>query len=395
MHTMLHSNALRTSASIRSSAFFSNAVLTRFSSTAGGAPKTNSPGHIVHDAQGRRVGFRNPPTWGSYIDRGPLDFFSLALPQWRWGTRGYPLPTSNRPEAVAARVAPTSPLQATWVGHVTFLLQLGGLNILTDPVFSEYASPVQGLGIGRRYTPVPPTCTLAALPPIDVVLISHSHYDHLDRGSVGALVQGAARGGGHLAWVVPLGLETELVSMGVPREAIHVLDWWESVTLLGGRQQQKATITCTPAQHQSARGLFDRNTTLWGGFVVQAGGRSVYFSGDTGYRSSDACPPCPAFASIGAAFGSLDLALLPIGAYSPESFMRSFHCTPEEAVDMFADVRAKAALGMHWGTFLLTDEPIEEPKARLAAAAQAKGLPPDAFRTLLAGQTWQEGGRVL
>jgi N-acyl-phosphatidylethanolamine-hydrolysing phospholipase D len=418
---MLRSSALRAGMLMRSGALCSSPALAplaclssaagpalappaRFSSTAGAAPSLE---HIVLDAQGRRLGFCNPASWGSYIDRGPLDFFSLALPQWRWGTRGYALPTSNSPAAAAARVAPTSPLQATWVGHVTFLLQLGGLNILTDPVFSECAAPVQGLGIVQRYTPVPPTCTLAALPPIDVVLISHSHYDHLDRGSVGAL---QAMWGDRLAWVVPLGLEAELVSMGVPRAAIHVLDWWGSVSL-GRRGRGRAgagaasaapaapaapaTITCTPAQHQSARGLFDRNSSLWGGFVVQAGGRSVYFSGDTGYRSSDASPPCPAFSSIGAAFGSLDLALLPIGAYSPESFMRSFHCTPEEAVDMYVDVRAKAALGMHWGTFLLTDEPIEEPKARLAAAAQAKGLAPEAFRTIQAGQMWQEGGRVL
>jgi len=283
---------------------------------------------------------------------------------------------------------------------------MGGMNILTDPVFSECASPVQGLGIAQRYTPVPPSCTLAALPPIDVVLISHSHYDHLDRGSVGTL---QAMWGDRLCWVIPLGLEEELLSMGVPRAAMYILDWWESVRLEGMGSKRaagagtssdaaptpQATITCTPAQHQSARGLFDRNKSLWGGFVVQAGGRSVYFSGDTGYRSSDTCPPCPAFRSIGAAFGSLDLALLPIGAYGPESFMRGFHATPEDAVDMYVDVRAKAALGMHWGTFLLTDEPIEEPPKRMATAAEAKGLPPAAFRTIQAGQMWQEGGMVL
>ena len=366
--------------------------------------------HHVRDARGRRT-FRNPPGWGSYVEHSPLDFLTLALPQWRWSTRGYALPASNSPAAIAAMAQPTSPLQCRWVGHVTFLLQLGGLNILTDPMLSEYASPVQGLG-PARYTPVPASCTLAALPPIDVVLISHSHYDHLDRGSVRELL---ARWGPALTWVVPLGLCRELEAMGVAPQAIRELDWWQAARVHsgggggggsgGGRggsaaaAAAAATVTAVPAQHQSARSAFDRNHTLWAGFVVQAGGRSVYFSGDTGYRSTSRegarGPPCPAFKQIGAHFKSIDLALLPIGAYSPESFMSSFHANPEDAVDMFFDVRARAALGMHWGTFLLTDEPITEPRERLQAAVRARGLQEKDFRAVRHGEMWQEGGVLL
>jgi N-acyl-phosphatidylethanolamine-hydrolysing phospholipase D len=345
--------------------------------------------HILHDARGRRT-FRNPPSWGSYTDHSPLDFLTQALPQWRWGTRGYELPAANSAAAVAAMHAPTSPLQARWIGHVTFLLQAGGLNVLTDPMFSEYASPVQGLG-PARYTPVPATCTLAALPPIDLVLLSHSHYDHLDRGSVRALL---ARWGSAITWVVPLGLEEELCAMGVARSCVRVLDWWGQARVECSRGAAAAVVTCVPAQHQSARGLLDRNTSLWAGFVLQAGGRSVYFAGDTGYRTRPG-PPCPAFRSIGQRFGGIDLALLPIGAYSPESFMGSFHANPEDAVEMCLDVRARAALGMHWGTFLLTDEPIEEPPARLQAAVAAQGLPPNMFRAIRHGEMWQEGGALL
>lgn len=350
--------------------------------------------HIVRGARGAGRTFRNPPSWGSYVEHSPLDFFTLALPQWRWSTRGYALPASNSAGAVAAMAAPASPLQCRWVGHVTFLLQLGGLNVLTDPMFSTHASPVQGLG-PARYTPVPPTCTLAALPPIDLVLLSHSHYDHLDRGSVRELL---ARWGSAVTWVVPLGLEAELEGMGVARGDIRVLDWWGS-TRVAARGGGEATVTCVPAQHQSARSAFDRNTSLWAGFVLQAGGRSVYFSGDTGYRSTSPSgqrgPPCPAFKEIGARFGGVDLALLPIGAYSPESFMSSFHANPEDAVEMYLDVRARAAIGMHWGTFLLTDEPVEEPPQRLAAAAAARGLGARDFVAVRHGEMWREGGELL
>ena len=371
----------------------------RFSGAPAAAPAAAAAAgegeHVLRDARNRRT-FRNPPSWGSYTDHSPLDFFTRALPQWRWGTRGYALPPSNSAAAVAAMHAPAAPLQARWVGHVTFLLQAGGLNVLTDPMFSEYASPVQGLG-PARYTPVPATCALAALPPIDLVLLSHSHYDHLDRGSVRALL---ARWGSAITWVVPLGLEEELCAMGVARSCVRVLDWWGQARVAscgrgGGGGSAEAVVTCVPAQHQSARGVFDRNTSLWAGYVLQAGGRSVYFAGDTGYRSAPGGTPCPAFGAIGQRFGGLDLALLPIGAYSPESFMGSFHANPEDAVEMCLDVRARAALGMHWGTFLLTDEPIEEPPARLQAAAAARGLHPNLFRAIRHGEVDQAAKSLL
>ena len=253
----------------------------------------------------------------------------------------------------------------TWIGHATALVQLGGLNFLTDPHFSERASPVQFMGPKRWQ---PPGVALEALPRVDVVLLSHNHYDHLDSGSVAKLK--TQRGGSPL-FLVPLGLDRWMNGAGV--KSVRKMDWWDEITVKDTR------VTFTPAQHWSRRTLADTNTTLWGGFVVQAAGRSFYFAGDTGYG--------PDFKEIGRRFGGFDLSLLPIGAYEPRWFMKAAHVNPEEAVRIHRDVRSRRTVAIHWGTFQLTDEPLDRPLAELAAARARHRLAFGEFVTLRHGET--------
>lgn len=258
----------------------------------------------------------------------------------------------------------------TWIGHATALVQIGHVNILTDPHFSERASPVQWAG-PRRWQP--PAVRLEELPHIDVVLISHNHYDHLDENSVRAL---AAQPGGPPLFVVPLGIERWLEGVGITRT--RALDWWDSV------QVKDVTVHLTPVQHWSRRTLADTNATLWGGFVVEGESRGkprrVFFSGDTGYSARH-------FREIGERFAGFDLALLPIGAYEPRWFMRQQHVNPEEAAQIHRDLGARLSVGIHWGTFQLTDEPLDQPVDDLAAARRKLGLGNREFVTLRHGET--------
>ena len=253
----------------------------------------------------------------------------------------------------------------TWIGHATALVQLGGMNFLTDPHFSERASPVQFIGPKRWQ---PPGIALTELPHIDVVLMSHNHYDHLDAGSVARLQRQRA---GAPLFLVPLGLDRWMDGAGV--KAVRKMDWWDAIAVGDAR------ITFVPAQHWSRRTLADTNTTLWGGFVISADGRSAYFAGDTGYG--------PDFKEIGARFGGFDLSLLPIGAYEPRWFMKSAHVNPEEAVRIHRDVRSRRTVAIHWGTFPLTDEPLDQPLTELAVARARHKLAPREFVTLRHGET--------
>ncbi len=260
---------------------------------------------------------------------------------------------------------------ATYIGHATVLVQLGGVNVLTDPHFSQRAFPVQFAG-PRRWQP--PGVAFDDLPHIDVVLISHNHYDHLDTDSVVALHKQA---GGAPLFVVPLGIDRWMQSVGV--DNFKALDWWQQLTV--GNLQ----ITFVPAQHWSRRTLSDRNQTLWGGFVGQTaktgagGGRSFYFAGDTGYG--------PDFVAIGERFGGIDLALIPIGAYEPRWFMADQHVNPDEAIQIHRDIKARRSVGIHWGTFLLTDEPLDQPLADFATARGKASIGAEEFLTLRHGQT--------
>ena len=256
----------------------------------------------------------------------------------------------------------------TWIGHSTALVQIGTVRVLTDPHFSARASPVQWAGPKRHQAP---GVALADLPHVDVVLISHNHYDHLDEASVRAL---NAQAGAPPLFVVPLGLEQWLAGVGITN--VRALDWWDHVEVAG------ATVTLTPVQHWSRRSLSDTNQSLWGGFAVEAKShgvaRRVFFAGDTGYSAQH-------FRAIGEKLGPFDLALLPIGAYEPRWFMSAQHVNPQEAVQIHRDIGAKLSVGVHWGTFQLTDEPLDAAVADLARARNLAGVREDEFIVLRHG----------
>ena len=273
-------------------------------------------------------------------------------------------PSPHRPRA------PGDSLTLTWVGHATFLIQLAGLNLLTDPHFSPRASPVQWAG-PRRMSGLP--MDIDDLPPIDAVVISHDHYDHLDRGSVRRL----ARHSPAAQWITPLGYHGWLRSQGV--ESVAQADWWD--TLSFGRLR----ATCLPVQHWTRRG-FKGNQRLWAGWSLStqaseaSSSRSIFFCGDSGYFSG--------FEEIGARLGPFDASLLPIGAYDPRWFMRTSHMNPEEAVQAYHDLGGSGLFaGMHWGTFRLTDEDPLEPPLRTRAAWQTADLPTKQLWIPLHGET--------
>lgn len=300
--------------------------------------------------------------------------------RWRWDAtrRGLPpRPATPIPTAAAdlgfirSNQGAAQRPAVTWIGHATVLAQLGGLNLLTDPIFSERASPLSFAGPKREQ---PPGVALAELPRIDAVLVSHNHYDHLDLASVRAL---AGQAGGSPLFVVPLGLADWFRRRGV--DQVVELDWWQAQALAG------VEIVLVPAQHWSARGLGDRMKTLWGGFAVFAPDCQLFFAGDTGY-SRDFRDIRERFAARQAG-GGFDIALIPIGAYEPRWFMKAQHVNVEEALKIHADLGAKASLGVHWGTFELTDEALDEPPRQLERQRAALGLAEDDFFTLAIGAT--------
>lgn len=254
---------------------------------------------------------------------------------------------------------------ATWIGHATFLLQTERANILTDPHFSERCGPLGAVGPRRVH---PPGLALSALPHIDVVLLSHDHYDHCDLPTLRAL----ARAHDPLV-ITPLGNGGLLRRAGV-RTAVE-LDWWESHTLAPDLQ-----FTLTPARHWSNRVWGRRNSRLWGGFFGRWGRRSFWFAGDTAYDPA-------LFKEIRTRLGKPDLAMIPIGAYEPRWFMAAQHCNPAEAMQIHHDVGARTSLAMHWGTWQLTDEGREKPVQDLDEARLAPGVAPEIFRVLAPGES--------
>jgi N-acyl-phosphatidylethanolamine-hydrolysing phospholipase D len=263
---------------------------------------------------------------------------------------------------------------ATWIGHATTLMQAGGLNILTDPIFSQRASPVRFAGPERVQ---PPGLRVHELPHIDVVVISHNHYDHLDRASIVALAQQA---GGPPLFLTPLGLKVWLRELQITN-AVE-LDWWQHHVFNG------VEFHCTPAQHWSARGGHDRNKTLWCAWSVLGADCHWFFSGDTGY-SQDFADTCRFFADRQgeAQGGGFDFALIAVGACLPRWFMGLQHVDLNEAVQIHLDLGAKRSLGVHWGTFSLSDEPLDQPLHELAAARDAKGVTEQQFFIVPIGAT--------
>jgi N-acyl-phosphatidylethanolamine-hydrolysing phospholipase D len=359
------------------------------------------------------TGFRNP--WPGAEPHGFADFLRWAVVDRMRERR-----PADPPASVFVRVTPDFPtpraasdqLVVTWVGHTTLLLQIGGQNLLVDPVWSERASPVQFAGPKRW---VPPGIDFDALPPIDGVLVSHDHYDHLDAPTIARLV----RRWPDVRWLAPLRVGEWLRRRGA--RTVSEWDWWQAGTLGGpslgasplggpslggpsrvgerggpptgtivpdernaspsGRAHDRPSaatelrIGCVPAQHFSGRRIGNRNTTLWCGWTIRSAAHAVYFAADTALH--------PEFSEIAARFGPFDLALLPIGAYEPRWFMRAVHMNPEDALAAYRDLaranggRRLVLGGTHFGTFKLTDEPMDEPPRRMRALWVDAGLPAD------------------
>ena len=335
-----------------------------------------TPAH--HDPAG---GFRNP--WPTGAQHGLGSFLRWVLiERLRHGRPADP-PVGSFPRATPSFATPRAApheLTVTWVGHSSFLLQLGGWNVLTDPVWSERASPVGWAGPKRW---MPPGIALEQLPPIDVVLQSHDHYDHLDDLTVRQL----AAEHPEARWVAPLGLARWLARRGVRAVSEH--DWWEE-TAVAGEGRAPLEVTCVPAQHFSGRTAVGRNSTLWCGWTARVAGRGVYFVGDTGDH--------PLWPEIGRRLGPFDLVLMPVGAYEPRWFMRPVHVSADEAVAAFARLAeasggAPAMAAMHWGTFKLTDEPMDEPPRRAREAWRTHGLPDERLLVLAHGETRRVSAR--
>lgn len=311
-----------------------------------------------------------------------LDNASIGAGFWRWQWDNlWATHAPDRPERVPRQPVDLAYLKAnvhspgrlaasdstvTWIGHSTALWQIGGKNILIDPHFHPRASPVSFFGPLRATAPA---IALADLPHIDAVLVSHNHYDHLDRPTVLDL---ARQPGGPPLFVVPLGIDLWLREQGIT--TVQPLDWWQPHELGNVR------ITLVPAQHWSARSPFDRHESLWGGFVVQHEGLSLYYSGDTGYSQD--------FEDIGRRFGGFDFAQLPVGCYEPRWFMANQHVNEPEAIRIHRDVKSRFSIGVHWGTFRLCDEPVDQAIDEFPKAVSAAGLRPEEFVLPALGQTF-------
>jgi L-ascorbate metabolism protein UlaG (beta-lactamase superfamily) len=286
--------------------------------------------------------------------------------RWMITSRRRPWPrwVDDLPQPSPPKPLAPAPLALTFINHSTFLLAMNGVHILTDPMYSERASPLSWFGPRRVRRP---GLAFDCLPPIDLVLVSHNHYDHLDLPTLRSL-----RKKSQPLILTGLGNRRYLKRRGLDR--VEELDWWQSFSF------GQVKVTMTPAQHFSARGLFDRDRTLWGGFVLEGAGQTVYFAADTAY--------CEHFQQVRARWGSVDVALLPVGAYEPRWFMKEAHMDPAEAVQAHLDLTARLSIAMHFGTFQLTDEGIDEPVQRLRESLARHGVEAGCFRIPAFGETF-------
>lgn len=324
-----------------------------------GAGTESLPGPPLHHIAG---GFRNldpaftrPSAWTRWTFIAGRMWGNLTSP------RAFEAPRVAN-DGAALRATPP-PRSITWVGHATLLVQVDGLSILTDPNWSGRAGPTSFIGAPRLNAP---GLAFEALPRIDVVTISHDHYDHLDLSTVKRLAATHDP-----LFVVPLGLKAWFEDNGMPR--VVELDWWQE------HEHRGVRFVCAPAQHFSQRSLWDGNRRLWASWAVLGRERRFYHSGDTGYFAG--------FKEIGRRLGPFDVAALAIGAYLPPEIMKWVHLTPEQAVQAFVDLDARTMLGMHWGTFDLADEPLDEPPTRMLADVGRRAIDPARAWVLKIGET--------
>ena len=328
--------------------FFVVAVAsTSWLDTMGAAPKGERLARIQRSPNYRDGAFQNPDATSST----PKGGMGRMLRRWiRGGEQRVPpgpMPIVSLTRADFER-PPASGLRATWLGHSSVLVEIDGAQILFDPVWARRASPSSIMGPRRFF---PPPLALEDLPPLDVIMTSHDHYDHLDRGVIRELAKNPAQA--RARFVVPLGVGAHLEKWGVTPDRITELDWGEATTVGPLR------LTATPARHFSGRGLFDRNHTLWASWVVKGPAHSVFHSGDTG--------PFNGFGAIGAEHGPFDLTLVKIGAY--DVAWPDIHLNPEQAVDAHRDLKGRVLLPIHWGTFNLAFHRWDEPADRIVAAS--------------------------
>lgn len=265
--------------------------------------------------------------------------------------KGAPIVPLN-PAMIA--VPPGDGWSVVWLGHSSFLLQGCGKSFLIDPVFSDHCSPFPIPSLKRK---APTPCRVADLPPIDAVLLTHSHYDHMDLATLRQI-------GRSVPLFTPGGHSRMLGLKGF--QVVRETAWWEGVEAFPGIH-----FTAVPAQHFTARTPFDKDRAHWCGWVIEGAGKRLWHAGDSGY--------CPAFSEIGARFGGIDFGMIPIGAYQPREIMKAMHMNPEEAACAFRDTRCAAAIAMHWGTFRLTDEPMGEPPILLEKAIRSMGIHTGSF----------------
>ena len=320
------------------------------------------------EASSHRIegGFRNSggiPGHGNAPATVTLPFFLRRVASsLSWAKVPAPPVVANDGAFLRANAVASVPT-VTWVGHSTLLVQMGHVTFLTDPTWSSTASPV-ALG-PRRF--VEPGLRMEDLPAVDFVVVSHNHYDHMDLDTLRTLADKGTR------IFVPLGNAGTLRSAGIVN--VEELDWWQQ------RSVKRVAIHCVPARHWSRRGLFDGDRALWSGWVVVAEDRRFYFAGDTGAFAG--------FAEIGDRLGPFDLAAVPIGAYEPQAMMKPAHLNPEEAVAAATAARAAKSVAVHFGTFDLSDEPIDEPPKRFRAASLAAGRGETQDWLLAIGETRQ------
>ncbi|KAI5866211.1 Metallo-hydrolase/oxidoreductase [Durotheca rogersii] len=381
-------------------AYYSNVVVRP--SPAAEAQEFDTKAHHIQNRHGKTIKFRNP--YPSSQSISGWDIFKITTIEPLTGSLVWPKPKPEdkvvpvvKPEFLPTRAS--SKLRATWLGHACYYVEYpSGLRVLFDPVFEDCCAPVS-MQAFRRYTE--PPCDIASLPFVDAVVISHSHYDHLSYPTVQAIQKHHP----NAHFFVGLGLQKWFKQGGLNN--VTELDWWQEAELTLSPQAGKAAeakaddgpapsesitarISCLPCQHSSGRSAFDRDTTLWCSWAVTSGdpAKSVWFGGDTGYRAVPKAPAgtdyegpdyqhlpvCPQFRQIGEKFGSFDLGLIPIGAYCPRPVFSSVHACPADSVEIFLATKCKRAMAIHWGTWILTPEPVLEPPKLLREALKRKGL---------------------